>query len=89
MRSCIRDFVFHAQSSRTAHETDKGWQFLQQRVLSRTLENLLMQISRFDRFSMYVAKMSGRYNEPLKIRTDIRQCESHHQDRTNVRVCET
>ena len=25
---------------------------------------------------MYVAKMTGRYNEPLKIRTDIRQAGS-------------
>ena len=31
---------------------------------------------------MYVAKMTKRYNEPLKIRTDIRQGGS-------VRMCET
>ena len=45
------------------------------------------------RSSMYVAKMSERYNEPLKIRTDIRQGGSFLCDSTpprgNVYVCET
>ena len=27
MRSCMRDFVFHVQSSSTGHEADKGKQF--------------------------------------------------------------
>ena len=42
----------------------------------------LKRFSRFEIFSMYVAKMTGRYNEPLKIRTDIRQGGS-------VPLCET
>ena len=42
----------------------------------------LKRFSRFEIFSMYVVKMTGRYNEPLKIRTDIRQGGS-------VPLCET
>ena len=42
----------------------------------------LKRLSRFEIFSMYVAKMTERYSELLKIRTDIRQGGS-------IPLCET
>ena len=44
LKYCIRDFVFHAQSSSTGHEADKEEQFLQQSFPSRTWDNLLAEI---------------------------------------------
>ena len=52
----------------------------------------LCRFSKFDIFSMYVAKCE-KDNEPLKIRTDIRQGGSFlcaiTAPRRNARVCDT
>ena len=92
MRTCMRDLVFMPSPTGLDTKKTRGRNSFHKVFFLGLGKIYLWRFSRFDIFSMYVAKCE-KDNEPLKIRTDIRQGGSFlcaiTAPRRNVRVSDT
>lgn len=92
MRTCMRDLVFMPSPTGLDTKKTRGRNSFHKVFFLGLGKINLWRFSRFDIFSMYVAKCE-KDNEPLKIRTDIRQGGSFLYAITapirNARVCDT
>lgn len=92
MRSCMPDLVFMPSPTGLDTKKTRGSNSFPKVFFVGLGKIYLLRFSRFDIFSMYVAKCE-KDNELLKIRTDIRQGGSFlcaiTVPRRNARVCDT